>query len=301
MAGLDADHDGTISPAELTAARDAIEGALVGRVQVKGDGAACPGTLGGVALAEQDGVSVRAVYRCPERPRRVDVALAFLDDLSFGHRHLAHASAGAAESFAVLSQRTPSFALDVPPAAPAPAPREQPASSPPFQRGALHVLARFQAPAFLIALLVPCEGRREALRAALLFLGAAAAGLVLGARGIFVPDPHVLGAAVALTLVYAGLDLAAGRPTEGEPRHGRARWHVAVFGLAHGLGAAAVAGDPAVLAGFGAGLASALIVEAAAILMITRWTRRSGSLLARGTVALGAAVAALGLYTLVTS
>jgi hypothetical protein len=304
VAGLDADHDGALTPAELSAGRASIEGALVGRLRVKGDGAPCPGTIDRADLAEQDGVSVHAVYRCPRRPKKLTVDLAFLDDLAFGHRHLGRASAGSVVIDQVLSQRSPSLSIDVPVhdggsagSADYDAPRASGDGGPsPLRRGARHVLSHPAGAAFLLALFTTCGGRRAALLAAAAFTGAAALGLGLGARGVFVPDPRALTAAIALSVVYAGLE-AMGAPD------GTARWRVALpFGVVHGLWCAAgyQASGEGGIGAFGAGAALALVAVVAALLWARAWAERRRLLAGRRVAALGAAIAAAGAVGLLT-
>jgi hypothetical protein len=294
VAGLDADHDGVLTNGEIDAARGAIEGALVGRVKVQGDGAPCPGTLTAAGLAEQDGVGVRAVYRCAARPRQVTVTLAFLDDLAFGHRHLVRASAGPGVPSIdlVLSQRSPTLSLDLPPEAAAPAP------SPPFQRGAIHVLTHLGTPLFLVALLASCSTRRAGLLASGAFALAVVVGLAAGALGVFVPSPRAVAAAVALSLVYAGLDALRAPGPAGE----RSRWPVALpFGVVHGLGCAAALGGPqaaARLLAFGAGVVLAIAGVAAALHGIR--SLAVAARLGRGRAAVGVAVAAVGVVAFFT-
>jgi hypothetical protein len=295
VAGLDADHDGAVTPAELAAGKEALEGALVGRIAIRGDGAPCPGTLEGAELVDQDGIAVHAVYRCAKRPQQLTVALTFLDDVPFGHRHLVRATAGAASTDHVLSQRSASFSLDLPAeSAESVAAAEPPAPTSALRRGTLQVIAHPEAPAFLLALLVTCAGLRDALLAASAFAAAAAAGLVLGASGAFVPGARVLGPAIALSLVYAGLDAAASPDT-------RARWRIAVpFGVVHGLGwaAALAAGEGGSLAAFGAGALLALAVTIGALVPATLWALRRPAWPVRRV--LGAAVVAVGTLGLFT-
>ena len=287
VAGLDRDHDGALTSAEVAAARGALDGALVQRVRVTGDGAACPGTLERAELAEQDGISVGAVYRCPRRPRQIGVTLALLDDLPFGHRHLARASAGAAALDRVLSQRSPSLSLDVP--AGATLSGDASGATPPGH-GARDVLARCEGPAFLLALLVTCVSRRAAALTAAAFVLAIAFGFTLGTRALFMPSPRVLGAALALSLVYAGID-ALTSPD------GRRRWRVALpFGVVHGLGYAKTSSSAPWT---GAGVAGALATVSAVLLAVVLWPRWRPLLKARGAMALGALIAALGVFGLI--
>lgn len=303
VATLDADHDGALTQPEVDAARDALQGALVGRIKVTGDGATCPGTLDRAELAEQDGLRVRAFYRCPRRPDQVAVALTFFDDVPFGHRHLLRAAAAAGPLDLVLSQRTPSFSFTAPPA-PAGA-REPPtpvgAALSPTLRGALHVATAWELPVFLLGLLAGCAGRRPALLAAAAFAASLLLGLALAALGIFTPSPAVLAVALALSLAYVGVDdlaLSAARTP----------WIALPFGLVHGLGCGTACGaasgtvGPAppwgALAPFALGVAFALALLLAALVPTVLWARARPGFAPRGVAALGAAVAAAGLLDL---
>jgi hypothetical protein len=199
----------------------------------------------------------------------------------------------------VLSQRSPSFSLDVPPG---PEENAEPASgvarASSLRRGALHVLRPPFAPAFLLALLATCASLRAALLASSAFAAAVVAGLALGAGGVFMPGAGVLGAAIALSLVYAGIDASASPDAD-------ARWRVALpFGVVHGLGWAAAlqAGSPGGLAAFGAGALLVLAAMTAALVPATRWaTTQSvsmGVFSARRLI--GAAVAVAGAIGLIT-
>jgi hypothetical protein len=208
VAGLDGDHDGLLTDDELVAGRGSIEGALVGRIKVTGDAAPCRGRLEGASLTEQDGALVSAAYTCGARPKLLKVELAFLDDLAFGHRHLAHVVAGEAVMDQILSQRLPTFAIDLPPSA------ERPESEAAwgeagvqgFRRGVRHALVAWQGALFLLAVLVTCSGRRTMLVAAGAYGAALALGFALGAGGALLPSPRALAALTALSLVYAGLE-----------------------------------------------------------------------------------------------
>jgi hypothetical protein len=298
VATLDANGDGALTTDEVEAARGAIEGALVGRVKVKGDGAPCAGTLDRVEPAEQDGVVVRAVYRCARRPAKLAIDLTFMSDLAFGHRHLARVTAGASETDHVLSQRRSSIEVDVPPdAAPAPV-TPAPERTPLARRGALDAIARWPTLVFLLALLARASDRRAALAAGASFVIAALSGLVLGARGVFLPSPSAAAIAVSLSLVYAGVDALVARSPS------RARFPVAIpFGLVHGLAAAhafrALAAPPGGLVLFAAGALASLAFAAAALATMLFALRKSPAFQARGVVVLGALAVAAGAASLV--
>ena len=299
VAGLDVDRDGTLTEAELLASRDAIQGALVGRVKVVGDGAPCPGELDRVDLAEQDGVVVRASYRCAKRPTEARVTLALLDDLPFGHRHLARAIQADGPLDLVLSQRVPSFSFK-PPYAPA-AP-QQAGVAKLARLGATHVATAWTLPAFLLALLVRCEARRAAVFVSIAFACSLLLGLVASAMGAFTPSPRAIAIAIAVSLVYAGADGLVARADRESAHRDRAdrafAWTAFAFGFAHGLGCAAafrVAVEPATGAHMiGAFAIGALLIVAAlsaALVPVAHRARARGSIVSVAVLALGIAAA----------
>jgi hypothetical protein len=301
VAGLDGDHDGLLTDRELAAGRDSIEGALVGRIKVTGDGAPCAGKLDRASLTEQDGVLVRAAYTCGARPKLLKVDLAFLDDLAFGHRHLAHTVAEEAVKDQVLSQRLTTFAIDLPPSARRPeddAGLRAPEADG-FRRGVRHALVTWQGALFLLAVLVTCSVRRTMLVAAGAYGVALAFGFALGAGGAFLPSPRAIAIATALSLVYAGLE--AWRAGDAGARF----WATVPFGVVYGLGyATASGGDPGTTARFAAGAALGVLASGSALLVLaTAAQRAQGSPTsqrwkARGASALGLAVAAAGVLDL---
>jgi len=292
VAGLDANHDGALTQAEVEGSRDAIEGAVVGRIKVTGDGAACPGTLEAAELTEQDGVAVVARYRCAKRPRKIQVALALLEDVPFGHRHLARAVVGPSSLDFVLSQRSPAFSVDVPEG-----PAEAPAPAPsPFWAGALGIARGWEAPVFLLGLLAASSRARAMALAAAVLAAGVAAGIALSALGVFAPSARVVGPLAALSLVYLGLD-NLGAPD------GDRRYRVALpFGLVHGFAASealrALDGPRSALGGFVAGALAALAATTLVLLPILLSARRYPWFTGRGARVIAGSVAAAGLVGL---
>jgi hypothetical protein len=233
VAGLDVDHDGTLTEAEVLAARDSMKGAIVGRVKVEGDGSPCPGELDRVELVEQDGLVVHAKYRCKKRPSEARVTLALLDDLPYGHRHLARAFQAEGPLDLVLSQRVQGFAWR-PPFAPSPPPEV--GASKLAQHGATHAATTWTLPVLLLGLLVRCEARRASIVTAIAFASALAVGLIASATGAFTPSPRAIAIAIAAALIYVAVDA----PWSAESRaRGAAAWLALPFGAIHGLGFAA--------------------------------------------------------------
>ena len=288
VAGLDADGDGAVTQAEIDAGRDSIQGAIVSRIKITGDGAPCVGELVRVELAEQDGVSVRALYRCPHRPQRASITLAFMADLPFGHRHLARAFAAKGELDLVLSQRAPTFSFALPPDPDAgrapPADTSAPAL---IRRGALHVATAWPLPVFLLGLVARCASRRAAIAASAAFAAALLAGLAVSALDLFTPSPRAAFAAAAASLAYVGIDNFAGGDRE--------PWIAFPFGVVHGFACAtafrAPFAPPSALAAFTVGALAALAVVVALLVAASPWVRSRP----RGVMALSAAVAAAGI------
>jgi len=102
---LDENGDGTLSTTELEHGRQTLTKVIVDRLDVRAGEGPCSGLLDDVALLEDDGVSLRAVYRCPEAPQFVRIRLNLLDDLPFGHRHIARVK-GATNAEQVLFGKT---------------------------------------------------------------------------------------------------------------------------------------------------------------------------------------------------
>jgi hypothetical protein len=280
VAGLDRDHDGALSAAEIEAGRDSLEGAVIGRIKVLGDGAPCAGKLLRAELAEQDGVVLHAAYRCARRPAQVTVTVALLDDLPFGHRSLVRAEAATGALDLVLSQRVPTFSFAPPPdaragsAAPAPGPLAA------AGRVAAHA---WPLPVFLVGLLARAADRRAVLGAGAAFAAAVLVGLGASALGLFTPSPRAVAIAALLSLPYVGVDNLAG----GAPRPLLAL----PFGVVHGLAAAvllrALGAAPVP---FAAALLGAVALLVAGIAPATRWVAKRR----RGATALHLAVTAAG-------
>lgn len=281
VAGLDANHDGAFTVEELDAGRDAIQGAVVGRITITGDGAPCAGKLERVDLSEQDGVAVRALYRCPRRPREASVTLTFIQDLPFGHRHLARAFTAVGPLDLVLSQRSPTFSFALPPDARAGRPTSDRS---PGALGRAVAASGWPVPVFLVGLLARSPNRRAAFLTALAFAVALLGGLLGSRLGLFTPSPRAVAAAVALSLAYVGVDNLAG----GEPRP----WIAMPFGVVHGLAAAALLRAlEAPPLPFALGTLAALAVLVPAIVPAVRWLGAR----ARGVTMVSAAVALAGL------
>jgi hydrogenase/urease accessory protein HupE len=297
VAGLDADHDGALTREELSLGRDSIEGALVGRVRVSGDGRACPGSLAGAELFEQDGVTVRAEYRCAARAQKLAIELAFMDDLPFGHRHIARATGGASPVDAVLSQRSPRFEIALPEGAAGEAPKERPGKLGFVALGIEHILTGYDHLVFLLGLILVGGRWRSILLVVTAFTVAHSITLGLAVLGVWAPSPRFVEPAIALSIAYVGVENYFVKDAQ-------KRWRVTFpFGLIHGFGFAGAlrelavprADVPAALVLFNLGVeAGQLLVLALALPLVYALRKREGFRSA-GVKLASAAIVAAGL------
>jgi hydrogenase/urease accessory protein HupE len=232
VAGLDADHDGTLTAAEIEQDRDAFAGAVVGRIKVRGDGAACPGALDEARLAEEDGVTLRATYRCAAPVRSVDIEVGLLEDLPFGHRHLAHFAGASGPSDAVLFQRNRSFSFA---STPGQASTEAPRASYRgklsfFPMGVEHILTGYDHLVFLLGLVIVGGRFRSLLMVVTAFTLAHSITLAVAALGVWAPSPRIVEPMIALSIAYVGVENFFVENAE-------KRWRITFpFGLIHGFG-----------------------------------------------------------------
>ncbi|MFO0758583.1 MAG: HupE/UreJ family protein [Byssovorax sp.] len=284
VAGLDDNGDGQLTAAEVKRSADSFRGAVAGRIKVRAGTAPCAALDVEAALTEEDGLRVQARYRCASPAPRVDIELALLEDLPFGHRHLAHLAGNDGPSDALLSQRDRRFALTADKASPSRAPAKpaaQPgapatsapaASAPsPWIEGAKRIL-RPDPLLFLLALALGAAAPRRVHAAFAVFTAAALLGAAIVLTGLWIPGGVVLGPALALSLLYAGADNRLREPTA------HPAWFALPFGLSHGFALAVGTAAPplpaapaplaAFLAGACAALALAAIVLRAAVLRL---------------------------------
>src|SRR4029453_17126570 len=100
--GLDENGDGVLTAAEILAGQPRLAGLLAHGLEVRSGSRSCEGGFEGADLPEQDGLAVRAAYRCATGGA-LSVRLGLLASLSLGHRHIATATTkGGATVRAVL-------------------------------------------------------------------------------------------------------------------------------------------------------------------------------------------------------
>jgi hydrogenase/urease accessory protein HupE len=232
--GADANKDGALDKGELAAGRAAIEASVVARIEVKGDGAKCPGSLVDAAPVEGDGVSLRAAYACAARPKSIEIKVGLFDDLAHGHRHLAALRGGGASIDAVAFAGQPSFSVTVgngadDGAATAAAPAETGALAM-FRLGIEHILTGYDHLLFLFGLVLVGGRARSLVGVVTAFTVAHSISLALAALGVWAPSPRIVEPAIALSIAYVGVENFVVKNAE-------KRWRITFpFGLVHGFG-----------------------------------------------------------------
>ena len=293
---LDRDKNDNLTEQELTQGRDAVLRAVVARVVIKGDGAACPGQLVSARPVEGDGITVKATYTCSAPPGEVDFDLEILEDLAYGHRHIFRAGGGPRLHEAILYRKRRTFQVltaPAPPAAPAPAaapgaatPSASPA--PParpeapagslemFAMGIEHILLGLDHLVFLLGLVLVGGRWRAILLVVTAFTVAHSITLALAVLDVWAPSPRIVEPAIALSIAYVGVENRYVKDAEG-------RWRITFpFGLIHGFGFAGAlreialpsAAVPKALLLFNLGVEAGQIAVLAVVLPLLAYARR---------------------------
>lgn len=271
---LDIDRDGTLSQTELAGGHSALEDAFVRRLVVNNLSGPCVGSLERIDLAEGDGASMGAIYRCPASAGvaadTVTFDPKFLSALTRGHRHLASVTVGATTVHVVAYEENARFQI----AAPLTPPEAgRPAAM--FALGMQQTLGRF-APLVLLVGLILVGGRMRSL-----LTGIAAFGIACWIGLFFVALRNAeattfVEPAIAIAIAYLGLENLFIKDAAG-------RWMVAIpFGLIQGISLAGAlrpiavphADVPLVLVSFSAGVGAGQLAALAVAMPVICWLRR---------------------------
>jgi hydrogenase/urease accessory protein HupE len=299
LPALDVDRDGSISERELRADWRVLDEAIVGRLEVRAAAGPCAGALKDAALTEEDGLSIRAVYRCGDVPSELSVTADFLDVLSHGHRHLGAITSGATTVHLVAYSGNAEFRV---------APTGGNAGSldaslsgvvvPLFRLGVSHILTGYDHLVFLLGLILIGGRLRSIFFAVTAFTVAHSITLALSVLNIWSPSAGFVEPAIALSIAYVGVEnwfvVNADR-----------RWLITLpFGLVHGFGFAGAlqqislppAQMPVALAAFNGGVEAGQIVVLLFVLPTILLARRQHWFADRGVRAASAAIAFAGVW-----
>jgi hydrogenase/urease accessory protein HupE len=301
VSGLDADGDGAVDARELARAQPAIEAVVLGGIAVEGDGASCRATLDSAALAEPDGVDLRGRYRCAAPPSQVVVRVKLLEDLAEGHRHVARLIVGSTTADDVLRRGHEDIAAGATKQATAAA--QTPGG---YQGGVLsflrlgveHILTGYDHLVFLFGLVLVGGRSRSLVGAVTAFTVAHSITLALAVLGVWAPPPRIVEPAIALSIVWVGIENFFVRDAHG-------RWRITFpFGLIHGFGFAGALREielprarvPAALVTFNLGVEVGQLAVMAVVVPAIVLLRKRGLLSRTATLSLSAGVVAAGAY-----
>jgi len=294
--GLDADRDGSLSAVEVAGSGRLLEGAIVHALEVRAPSGSCSGRFTNAALTEEDGLAIRAIYQCGGDARPLSLRLGFLGALSLGHRHIAAATAAHTDPVrAVVYEARPGLEVGAP-QGPTPGGARS-VAWPLFRLGIQHILTGYDHLLFLLGLILVGGRLRSLLVVVTAFTLAHSVTLGMAALGLWAPSPRVVEPAIALSIIYVGIENWFVRDA------GR-RWLITFpFGLIHGFGFAGAlkeislpsADVPLALASFNVGVEVGQLAVLAFVLPLVLWLGRSRWFADRGVKAMSTAIAFAGL------
>jgi len=281
--GLDADGNGQITWAELSASAPRIAAYVEQRLVIDGDEAGCQFALGSAALVElSDGTywALPIAVRCTRAPRSIAIGYSLLFDIDSMHRGLAHVGG----QTLILRDRTP---VRIELAEPTPT------SFGSFvKEGIWHIWEGIDHLLFLLCLVLPAVFQRrtqrwraadslrdvckEVFETVTAFTLAHSITLVISAVGLVSLPSRFVETAIALSVVAAALNNIL--------RTVDARWAVAfALGLLHGFGFSSVLIDLGLpshqligaLLGFNLGVELGQAAVVVALLPVLFWMRRT--------------------------
>ena len=298
---LDGDRDGTLARAEIARGRTALAAWVARGIVVSSPNGPCDGGLEHATLTEEDGLMLAAAYRCARADGGITLRLDLLADLSLGHRHLVTATVGGTSTRAVLSGAEPELALS---AASAPGDAAARVAGDAVTRvgaamlrlGVEHILGGYDHLLFLLAVVLVGGSLRAVLGVVTAFTFAHSITLGVAAAGLWTPRPTLVEPAIALSIVYVGLENCMLPDL-------RRRWRLAfLFGLVHGFGFAGALHEvtlsaaelPLALAAFNAGVEIGQVAVLALVVPTVWWLGRRAWFARGGLQAASAAISAIG-------
>jgi hydrogenase/urease accessory protein HupE len=226
LPAIDADHDGAIDAAEMTAGRDLVDRALLAGLLVETSGQPCPGSVDRAWVMEADGGAVFQVrFTCATAPGALTLSMPMLDGLTPGHRHMARLFRNGQAQARLLDRAHARWTI------------EGGGNSSGWSTawsmlklGIEHILTGADHLVFLLGLILVGGRARSLIGVVTAFTVAHSITLALAALGVFVPSPRLVEPAIALSIAYVGIENLF---VEDASR----RWRITFpFGLIHGFG-----------------------------------------------------------------
>jgi hydrogenase/urease accessory protein HupE len=297
--GADQDRDGELSAAELGPGKAAIGEALIGHIRAEGDGARCEGSIVEARPTEGDGVQVSLLFACPAAPRKLTLDLDFFGLLAHGHRHLGTLTSGehVVDLVAFASNRSFSIEGGQGGGPPAPPSHQNAGAGALFKMGIEHILTGYDHLVFLLGLVLIGGRLRSILAVVTAFTLAHSITLGLAALGLVTLSPRLVEPAIALSIVYVGIENFFVASAE-------KRWRITFpFGLIHGFGFAGALAEielprakvPLALLLFNLGVETGQLAVLALLLPVLAWLRKQDWFARHGVRVISGAIIAAGL------
>ena len=286
--GLDGDGDGVLTAAEVAAGQSGLAALVASGVLVEAGSRRCEGGLERADLTEQDGIALRATYRC-EGAGALSVRLGLLESLSLGHRHIATATTAEGQTVhAVLYEKSAELRLNA---------AGGNIALQLFRMGIQHILTGYDHLLFLLGLILVGGRLRSLMVVITAFTVAHSLTLGLAALGLWAPSPRLVEPAIALSIAYVGIE-------NWFVRDARRRWLITFpFGLIHGFGFAGALREislpsgqiPLALASFNVGVEAGQLAVLALVLPGILWLGRRSWFAQRGVRMVSTVIAVAGL------
>lgn len=237
LEGVDLDHDGELSDAELSAGRGAISAYFLRKVELSQDGEPCRGEVLGIGRIEVSpetdpvhftNLALRIRFPLPRRGGKLSVRVHPYDDNDPQHQHLATAVVRGGHPVALFLGGKAEETLDLGASAP-PEPRWRRLGAV-FPKGVEHILVGWDHLLFLAALILVVQRPWALLGVVTGFTAGHTLTLVLAGLDVVTLPSRITEGAIAFSIAWVGARNALGATGEG-------RWKVAaLFGLVHGFG-----------------------------------------------------------------
>jgi hydrogenase/urease accessory protein HupE len=300
---IDSNRDGYISAAEVESSRGVLKEKVIGRIAVTAAGATCAPVLTDAALTEQDGLLITGRWDCPASDDPLVVDVAVLDDLARGHRHVARVVSGDAIHDEVLYGEQRSFSVPIERSQRPSEVKLTPAARAHvtgfrsfFQMGIEHILTGYDHLVFILGLVLVRARLRSLLAVVTAFTIAHSITLAIAVLGIWTPSPRIVEPAIALSIVYVGIEnLFVSDASK--------RYRITFpFGLVHGFGFAGALRDvglgggsvPSALVSFNLGVEAGQLAVLAVLLPLVLFLRDRAWFEPRAVRILSGAVALAG-------
>ena len=305
--GIDTNHDGHLSPAEIASSRSVLESKIFGRIAVHAGEATCAAHLTDAGLTEEDGLLLSGRWDCASADRPFEIDVSVLDDLARGHRHIARAVSGGSTHDEVLfgDQRTISIAPEAAAASVRDTKAGESAGERPargagflafFKMGIEHILTGYDHLVFILGLVLARARLRSLLTVVTAFTVAHSITLALAVLGVWAPSSRIVEPAIALSIAYVGIENFFVKDAS-------KRWRITFpFGLVHGFGFAGALQEialsrsevPPALVSFNLGVEAGQIAVLALLLPLVLFLREKTWFEPRGARVVSGAVAVAG-------